>query len=121
MLSGEVPFNSITTHRTAEDIVEDITRSKLSYDTPAWRNVSQAAKDLVKGRKIFYLEFNKKKIIVFIGLLTVDPSKRLTIKDLTRHIWFRGSNISTTHEHPQLLLTPSILSQASRSLIVYLF
>jgi len=61
MLSGEVPFNSITTHRTAEDIVEDITRSKLSYDTPAWRNVSQAAKDLVKGRKIFYLEFNKKK------------------------------------------------------------
>ncbi len=51
MLSGEVPFNSITTHRTAEDIVEDITRSKLSYDTPAWRNVSQAAKDLVKGRQ----------------------------------------------------------------------
>ena len=55
MLSGEVPFNSITGHRTAEDIVEDITRSKLSYDTPAWRNVSQAAKDLVKGRKKFYL------------------------------------------------------------------
>jgi ribosomal protein S6 kinase alpha-5 len=49
MLSGEVPFNSITTHRTAEDIVEDITRSKLSYDTPAWKNVTQAAKDLVKG------------------------------------------------------------------------
>jgi len=49
MLSGEVPFNSITSHRTAEDIVEDITRSKLSYDTPAWKNVSQAAKDLVKG------------------------------------------------------------------------
>jgi serine/threonine protein kinase len=54
MLSGEVPFNSITTHRTAEDIVEDITRSKLSYDTPAWRNVSQAAKDLVKGRKTLF-------------------------------------------------------------------
>lgn len=102
MLSGEVPFNSITTHRTAEDIVEDITRSKLSYDTPAWRNVSQAAKDLVKG------------------LLTVDPSKRLTIKDLTRNTWLRGSSISTTHEHSQLLLTPSILSQASRSLIVRL-
>ena len=100
MLSGEVPFNSITTHRTAEDIVEDITRSKLSYDTPAWRNVSQAAKDLVKG------------------LLTVDPSKRLTIKDLTRNTWLRGSSISTAHEHSQLLLTPSILSQASRSLIV---
>ncbi|CAF5133849.1 unnamed protein product, partial [Rotaria sp. Silwood1] len=49
MLSGEVPFNSITTHRTAEEIVEDITRSKLSYDSPAWKNVSQAAKDLVKG------------------------------------------------------------------------
>lgn len=49
MLSGEVPFNSITHHRTADDIVEDITRSKLSYDTPAWKNVSQAAKDLVKG------------------------------------------------------------------------
>jgi len=62
-----------------------------------------------------------KKIFVFIGLLTVDPSKRLTIKDLTRNAWLRGSNTSTTHEHPQLLLTPSILSQASRSLIVYLF
>ena len=52
MLSGEVPFNSITHHRTAEDIVEDITRSKLSYDTPAWKNVSQAAKDLVKGQSL---------------------------------------------------------------------
>jgi ribosomal protein S6 kinase alpha-5 len=97
MLSGEVPFNSITTHRTAEDIVEDITRSKLSYDTPAWKNVSQAAKDLVKG------------------LLTVDPSKRLTIKDLSRNPWLRGSSIPTTHDH---LMTPSILCQASRSLIV---
>jgi len=57
MLSGEVPFNSITTHRTAEDIVEDITRSKLSYDTPAWRNVSQAAKDLVKGRQFLLNTF----------------------------------------------------------------
>jgi hypothetical protein len=55
MLSGEVPFNSITAHRTAEDIVEDITRSKLSYDTPAWKNVSQAAKDLVKGLFFLYL------------------------------------------------------------------
>lgn len=100
MLSGEVPFNSITTHRTAEDIVEDITRSKLSYDTPAWKNVSQAAKDLVRG------------------LLTVDPTKRLTIKDLSRNAWLRGSNVATTHDHIQLLLTPSILSQASRSLIV---
>ena len=50
MLSGEVPFNSITVHRTAEEIVEDITRSKLSYDTPAWKNVSQTAKDLVMGK-----------------------------------------------------------------------
>lgn len=100
MLSGEVPFNSITTHRTAEDIVEDITRSKLSYDSPGWKNVSQAAKDLVRG------------------LLTVDPTKRLTIKDLSRNPWLRGSNVATTHDHLQPLLTPSILSQASRSLIV---
>jgi hypothetical protein len=57
MLSGEVPFNSITAHRTAEDIVEDITHSKLSYDTPAWKNVSQAAKDLVKGLLIIFLLF----------------------------------------------------------------
>ena len=97
MLSGEVPFNSITAHRTAEEIVEDITQSKLSYDTPAWKNVSQAAKDLVKG------------------LLTVDPSKRLTIKDLSRNAWLRGSSISTMHDH---LMTPNVLCQASRSLIV---
>ncbi|CAF1659031.1 unnamed protein product, partial [Adineta ricciae] len=97
MLSGEVPFNSITAHRTAEEIVEDITQSKLSYDTPAWKNVSQAAKDLVKG------------------LLTVDPSKRLTIKDLSRNAWLRGSSVSTMHDH---LMTPNVLCQASRSLIV---
>ncbi|CAF0969681.1 unnamed protein product [Didymodactylos carnosus] len=98
MLSGEVPFNSLTQFRSAEEIVEDITRSKLSYSSPAWKNVSQSAKDLVKG------------------LLTVEPTKRLTIKDLTRNNWLRGSNVST-HEQ-QLLLTPGILSQASRSLIV---
>ncbi|CAF3504639.1 unnamed protein product [Rotaria socialis] len=97
MLSGEVPFNSITAHRTAEDIVEDITRSQLSYDTLAWKNVSQAAKDLVKG------------------LLTIDPSKRLTIKDLSRNAWIRGSSIPAVHEN---LMTPNILCQASRSLIV---
>lgn len=49
MLSGEVPFNSITAHRTTEDIIEDITHSQLSYNAPAWKNVSQAAKDLIKG------------------------------------------------------------------------
>jgi hypothetical protein len=53
-----------------------------------------------------------------LGLLTVDPSKRLTIKDLTRNAWLRGSNISATHDGQHLLLTPSILCQASRSLIV---
>ncbi len=47
--------------------------------------------------------------------MTVDPSKRLTIKDLSRNSWLRGSNIPTTHDH---LMTPSILCQASRSLIV---
>ncbi|CAF1573611.1 unnamed protein product, partial [Adineta ricciae] len=51
-------------------------------------------------------------------LLTVDPSKRLTIKDLTRNTWLRSSSTTTILDHPQLLLTPSILSQASRSLIV---
>jgi serine/threonine protein kinase len=50
MLSGEVPFNSITAHRTAEEIVEDITRSKLSYDSPAWKNVSHTGKELVRGQ-----------------------------------------------------------------------
>jgi len=51
-----------------------------------------------------------------LGLLTVDPSKRLTIKDLTRNAWLRGSTVPTTTDH---LMTPSILCQASRSLIVY--
>ncbi len=51
-----------------------------------------------------------------LGLLTVDPSKRLTIKDLSRNAWLRGSSVPTTHDH---LMTPSILCQASRSLIVW--
>ena len=59
MLSGEVPFNSITAHRTAEDIVEDISNSKLSYDSPAWKNVSQSAKDLVRGAFEFLVIIEK--------------------------------------------------------------
>lgn len=78
----------------------------------------------LKQRKILskvkqkFFEKIANEMMHFQGLLTVDPSKRLTIKDLTRNAWLRGSSISTTHEHCQLLLTPSILSQASRSLIV---
>lgn len=117
MLSGEVPFNSITHHRTPEDIVEDITRSKLSYDTPAWKNVSQAAKDLVKGQSD-HLSLPSLTLFALPGLLTVDPAKRLTIKDLSRNAWLRGSTMVSAHDHQHLLLTPSILCQASRSLIV---
>ena len=61
------------------------------------------------------------KQYISLGLLTVDPTKRLTIKDLTRNTWLRGSSQSTAHEHAQLLLTPNILSQASRSLIVCIY
>lgn len=126
MLSGEVPFNSITCHRTPEEIVEDITKSKLSYNTSAWKNVSQSAKELVQGKEkllSFSIKLNVQRNvrltqILFSGLLTVDPSKRLTIKDLSRNSWLRGSSISSTQESQQLLMTPNILCQASRSLIV---
>ena len=119
MLSGEVPFNSLTTHRTAEEIVEDITRSKLSYETPAWKNVSQGAKDLVRGAfEERWRRERERGRWLRLGLLTVDPSKRLTIKDLSRNAWLRSSSVLSSQDHPQFLLTPNILSQASRSLIV---
>jgi hypothetical protein len=70
--------------------------------------------------KVCVLSNSNRKYIYLIrlGLLTVDPSKRLTIKDLSRNPWLRGSSIPATHDH---LMTPSILCQASRSLIVYNF
>jgi len=65
MLCGYPPFvekNLPTLYRT-------IKSGKIKFDKPYWDNVSEEAKDCVKG------------------LLTVDAGKRLTPESLLQHVW----------------------------------
>jgi calcium-dependent protein kinase len=69
LLSGRMPFGG------HEDIAvqEDIRRGRYSFKSEHWANVSQTAKDFVKG------------------LLVVDPSKRLTSSTALDHAWLKAS------------------------------
>ncbi|XP_069063259.1 ribosomal protein S6 kinase alpha-4 isoform X1 [Pleurodeles waltl] len=90
MLSGQVPFQSTqkgTLLIHASDIMKKIREGEFSLDGEAWKNVSDAAKELVRG------------------LLTVDPSKRLKMANLRYNEWLQdGSTLSSTP-----LMTPDIL------------
>ena len=52
MLSGQVPFQcqeKSLTHTSAEEIMKKIKQGDFSFESEAWRNVSQQAKDLIQG------------------------------------------------------------------------
>jgi len=52
MLSGQVPFQcqeKSLTHTSAEEIMKKIKLGDFSFESEAWRNVSQQAKDLIRG------------------------------------------------------------------------
>uniref|UniRef100_A0A8C9U9V2 Ribosomal protein S6 kinase n=1 Tax=Scleropages formosus TaxID=113540 RepID=A0A8C9U9V2_SCLFO len=96
MLSGQVPFQSqekSLTHTSAEEIMRKIKQGDFSFEGEAWRNVSQQAKDLIKG------------------LLTVDPSKRIKMCDLRYDAWLQAH--SQLSSNP--LMTPDILSTSTAS------
>lgn len=59
---------------TQEKIIERIRNasSSLDFKESRWRNVSESAKQLLRG------------------LLNVDPRKRMKLKDLSRHQWIRN-------------------------------
>ncbi|PIO66796.1 hypothetical protein TELCIR_11478 [Teladorsagia circumcincta] len=86
MLSGQVPFHARSKTESATDIMQRIRKAEFSFETDAWRAVSTEAKQLING------------------LLTVDPKKRLSMQELSRHAWL---NSSSSLETP--LQTPNVL------------
>jgi serine/threonine protein kinase len=92
MISGNVPFHAKATTDTATDIIARIRLAEFSFKDSVWDGVSDLAKDLITG------------------LLTVDPTKRLTLKDISHHKWLRAAfDSSQAHE----LQTPTILPSSA--------
>ncbi|XP_007445484.1 ribosomal protein S6 kinase alpha-4-like, partial [Python bivittatus] len=93
MLSGQVPFHSSQEGSAAShaaDIMHKIKEGQFSLEGEAWKNVSEEAKELVRG------------------LLTVDPAKRLKMSNLRYSEWLQdGSALSSTP-----LMTPDILESS---------
>ncbi|XP_042295620.1 ribosomal protein S6 kinase alpha-4 isoform X2 [Sceloporus undulatus] len=93
MLSGQVPFHSSqegSAANHAAEIMHKIKEGRFSLEGEAWKNVSEEAKELVRG------------------LLTVDPAKRLKISSLRYSEWLLdGSALSSTP-----LMTPDILESS---------
>ena len=90
MLSGQVPFHARSRQESATEIMQRICRAEFSFEGDAWTNVSADAKNLITG------------------LLTVDPKKRLSMQELTAHMWLKSSASMDTP-----LQTPSILPSSA--------
>ncbi|XP_003214457.4 ribosomal protein S6 kinase alpha-5 [Anolis carolinensis] len=100
MLSGQVPFQSQDKNITctsALEIMKNIKRGEFSFEGDAWKNVSQEAKDLIKG------------------LLTVDPNKRIKMTSLRYNEWLQdGSQLSSNP-----LMTPDNLGSSGAAVHTY--
>ncbi|KAG2469426.1 KS6A5 kinase, partial [Polypterus senegalus] len=100
MLSGQVPFQSSQKGMTSEyasDVMHKIKEGEFSLEGEAWKNVSEEAKDLVRG------------------LLTVDPEKRLKMSSLRDNDWLQnGGALSSTP-----LMTPDILESSGPTVRTY--
>jgi serine/threonine-protein kinase Chk2 len=71
MLSGSQPFHD---NGSQPALFELIRKGRYSFPDRPWAEISDAAKDLVRG------------------MLNVDPTKRLTTDQALAHPWFRGSS-----------------------------
>ncbi|XP_061934141.1 ribosomal protein S6 kinase alpha-5 isoform X2 [Apis cerana] len=69
ILSGKPPFGS-----GSPDLATRIRAGEIDFDSESWNHVSNLARQVAKG------------------LLTVDPSKRLTASGLANHPWLQESN-----------------------------
>jgi hypothetical protein len=79
---------------TQEKIIERIRNasSSLDFKEKRWQNVSDSAKQLLRG------------------LLNVDPKKRMKLKDLSRHEWIKSGGycmVAGTQSKTTALLTPA--------------
>jgi len=89
MLSGRAPFQARSREDSAASIMARIKGGQFDFSGPEWDHVSPQAKNITKG------------------MLTVDPSKRLTMEDLLDNAWLEGGMGG-------LLATPGVLNQSSR-------
>jgi len=69
LLCGFPPFYSNHGHAISPGMKKRIRTGQYCFPNPEWQNVSQDAKDLIKG------------------MLKTDPDERLTIFDVTRNQW----------------------------------
>lgn len=93
LLCGFPPFYSDST----KALYLQIMRGQYSFPDPYWTDISPEAKDLIRG------------------LLTVEPSKRMTAADVLKHQWISGgkaTNKSLGNEYAQRIR----LLQAKRKL-----
>ena len=69
LLCGYPPFY----HKNQAQLFRLIREAKFEFDSPYWDNISQTAKNLIKG------------------CLTVDTEKRLKIEGILNHPWVKDS------------------------------
>lgn len=73
LLCGFPPFY----HESTAALYKQIKKGEFDFPAPYWSNISDSAKDLVRK------------------LLTVDPNKRYTAKQVLDHPWISGSTASS--------------------------
>jgi ribosomal protein S6 kinase alpha-5 len=108
MLSGQVPFCNASSEQKPvtsmqNEIIEKIKNSSKSLDLKhkPWNTISESAKSLVKG------------------LLNIDPKKRLTLKEITRHEWLKDCNNFDFKPsyYENCLSTPKLLTSSTQLLV----
>ena len=72
-LCGFPPFY----HESTAALYKQIKRGEFDFPAPYWTNISESAKDLVRK------------------LLTVDPAKRFSAKQVLEHPWISGTTASS--------------------------
>jgi len=77
MLSGKMPFK-LNAESTPEELLSQISESKINFDEGNWKQVSNEAKDLLKK------------------MLNLDPRLRISATNILKHTWL--TNISQLPE-----------------------
>lgn len=97
MLSGQVPFHARSKTESANEIMQRICNAEFSFEGDAWRAVSSDAKQLITGRGRGGHGLSR------LGLLTVDPMKRLSMGELVSHPWLHSNSLETPLQTPSIL------------------
>jgi serine/threonine protein kinase len=78
LLAGHLPFDHETSER---EIARQTVQDPVPYTSSVWKRTSLEAKELIDS--IFVLT---------LDLLSKNPTKRMTIKELLEHPWFAKIN-----------------------------